>query len=233
MPKSLFRISRAKIDLFLNCPKCFYLDRRLGIVPPSNFPFSLNSAVDILLKKEFDGYRARAEAHPLMKAAGIQAIPYNTPQINVWRDSLNGGVTYACPGKNLLITGAVDDVWINPDQKLIIVDYKATAHEAAVSIDADWQKSYKRQIEVYQWLFWKNGFKVNETGYFLYCNGLINKESFNQKLEFDVTLIPYKGATAWIGPTIENIYQCLCSEGIPKQGVNCPYCQYRERVGNR
>jgi len=49
----LFKISRTKIDLFLNCPKCFYLDRRLGINQPPSFPFSLNAAVDLLLKKEF------------------------------------------------------------------------------------------------------------------------------------------------------------------------------------
>ncbi|HVY67280.1 MAG TPA: hypothetical protein VHA30_00050, partial [Patescibacteria group bacterium] len=47
-----FRLSRSKIDLFLNCPRCFYLDRRLGVALPPGFPFALNSAVDHLLKKE-------------------------------------------------------------------------------------------------------------------------------------------------------------------------------------
>ena len=146
-PSASYRISRSKIDLFLNCPKCFYLDRHLGIAQPSGFPFSLNSAVDILLKKEFDGYRLKAVAHPLMKAAGIEAVPYNHPQIHLWRDSLTGGITYVTPSTNLLIT----------------VDYKATAKAAEVSIDADWQKGDKRQMEIYQWLFRKNGFKVADT----------------------------------------------------------------------
>ncbi|MDE2009286.1 MAG: PD-(D/E)XK nuclease family protein [Candidatus Omnitrophica bacterium] len=225
-----FRISRSKIDLFLNCPKCFYLDRRLGIIQPSNFPFSLNSAVDILLKKEFDGYRIKAEAHPLMKAAGLQAVPYNHPQINLWRDSLKGGISYVCPGSNLLITGAVDDVWINPQEELIIVDYKATAKAAEVTIDASWQESYKRQMEVYQWLFRKNGFKVAETGYFLYCNGLTDREAFNQRLDFDVSLIPYQGNDIWIDGVIEDVDQCLLSEHIPESGSSCAYCLYRAAV---
>jgi hypothetical protein len=228
-----YRISRSKIDLFLDCPKCFYLDRRLGIVPPSNFPYSLNSAVDILLKKEFDGYRAEAQAHPLMMAAGIQAVPYNHPQIGLWRDSLKGGITYGYPGTNLLITGAVDDVWINSNEELIIVDYKATAQAREVSIDADWQKSYKRQMEIYQWLFRKNGFKVVDTGYFLYCNGLTDREAFNQRLDFDVSLIPYIGSDTWIDGAIKDIDQCLSLEDIPKSGSNCLYCQYRTAVGNR
>ena len=46
-----FAVSRTKIDLFRECPRCFYLDRRLGIRRPSGPPFLLNSAVD--LKKRF------------------------------------------------------------------------------------------------------------------------------------------------------------------------------------
>ena len=26
-----FRLSRSKLELFMNCPRCFYLDRRLGV----------------------------------------------------------------------------------------------------------------------------------------------------------------------------------------------------------
>ena len=71
-----FRLSRSKIDLFLNCPRCFYLDRRIGVGRPPGYPFSLNSAVDALLKKEFDIHRAANQAHPLMKAYGLDAVPY-------------------------------------------------------------------------------------------------------------------------------------------------------------
>ncbi len=230
----LFKISRSKIDLFLNCPKCFYLDRRLGINQPPSFPFSLNSAVDMLLKKEFDIYRSQGKIHPLMKKAGIKAIPYNNPQINVWRDSLKGGITYKYPGTDLMITGAVDDIWINDNEELIIVDYKATAKVEEVSIDADWQIGYKRQMEIYQWLFRKNDFKVCETGYFLYCNGLLDREAFNQRLDFEVTLIPYKGSDTWIDKIIKDLYKCLCSDDIPQQGPDCAYCQYTDlRISNR
>src|ERR1035437_984907 len=72
-----FRLSRSRIDLFLNCPRCFYFDRRLGTDRPPGFPFSLNSAVDKLLKKEFDIHRANGEAHPLMKQYKIDAVPFN------------------------------------------------------------------------------------------------------------------------------------------------------------
>jgi len=229
----LFRLSRSKIDLFLNCPKCFYLDRRLGVGQPPGYPFNLNSAVDALLKKEFDIYRAKGQAHPLMVEAALDAVPFNHPQMDVWRNSLSGGITYAYPDTNLLLTGGVDDIWLNSQKELIIVDYKATSKLEAVSLDADWQIGYKRQMEIYQWLFRHNGFKVNETGYFVYCNGLTDRDVFNKRLDFDITLIPYKGNDAWINNAIKGLYECLQSEEIPESGEDCQFCQYREAVGER
>jgi hypothetical protein len=68
-----FPLSRSKVELYLDCPRCFYLDRRLGVGRPAGFPFNLNAAVDALLKREFDDYRARGEAHPLMREAELPA----------------------------------------------------------------------------------------------------------------------------------------------------------------
>src|SRR3990172_8648990 len=100
-----FRLSRSKIDLFLNCPRCFYLDRRLGVGQPPGYPFSLNSAVDKLLKKEFDTHRAKGTKHPLMEHYGIDAIPLAHEKIDEWRDSMRAGITYRVDGTNLIITG--------------------------------------------------------------------------------------------------------------------------------
>ncbi|MCP5089601.1 MAG: hypothetical protein GY949_01620, partial [Gammaproteobacteria bacterium] len=70
-----FKISRSKIDLFVECPRCFYIDRRLGTGRPPGYPFNLNSAVDTLLKSEFDQHRVAGTAHPLQAAYGLDAIP--------------------------------------------------------------------------------------------------------------------------------------------------------------
>ena len=143
-----FKLSRSKIDLFINCPRCFYLDRRLGVGQPPGYPFSLNSAVDKLLKKEFDIHRVKGTRHPLMKSYGIDAIPLSHEKIDEWRDSLRAGITYKVPDTNLVITGGVDDVWVSPNGEFIIVDYKATSKEEEVTLDADWQDGYKRQMEI-------------------------------------------------------------------------------------
>lgn len=226
----LFRLSRSKIDLYINCPRCFYLDRKLGVAQPPGYPFSLNSAVDKLLKKEFDTHRVNGTAHPLMKAYGIDAVPLSHEKINEWRDSLRAGITFKIDSENVVITGGVDDVWVKPDGEFIIVDYKATSKEEEVTLDADWQIGYKRQMEIYQWLFRKNGFKVSSTGYFVYCNGDTDKKAFDGKLEFDIKIIPYIGDDSWVEKTILNAIACLKSDVMPKSGLDCDYCQYRKAV---
>lgn len=221
-----FRLSRSKLDLFLNCPRCFYLDRKLGVGQPPGYPFSLNSAVDKLLKKEFDILREKGEAHPLMIKFGIEAIPLKHEKLNEWRDPFKG-ITYYEKQTNLTITGGVDDIWVNKRGEFIIVDYKATSKEEEVTLDADWQIGYKRQMEIYQWLFKKNGFKVSDTGYFVYCNGKTNSETFDARLEFDIKILPYKGDDSWVEKAILDAHKCLEADTLPDSSIDCDYCNYR------
>lgn len=221
-----WKLSRSKIDLFMECPRCFYLDNKLGVKRVQGFPFNLNSAVDELLKREFDIYRAKGEAHPLMKSYGLDAVPYAHDKLDEWRDALKRGVRYKHEPTGMIISGGVDDVWVGKDGKLIIVDYKATSKKTEVNLDAKWQDGYKRQMEVYQWLFRKNGFNVLDTGYFVYVNADSDKEAFDAKLEFEVKLLPYTGNDNWIEKTLYKIKECLENNNIPESRDNCDWCNF-------
>jgi len=225
--KEPFKLSRSKLEDFSRCHLCFYLDRRLGVSQPSGPPFTLNSAVDHLLKKEFDAHRVKGSAHPLMMRYGVDAVPFKHKELDQWRENFVG-VQYLHPQTNFLVTGAVDDVWVNPKGELIVVDYKATAKDTEVNIDAPWQDGYKRQMEIYQWLLRRNGFSVSDTGYFVYVNGRRDKEAFDAKLEFNVKLIPYTGSDAWVGRALEDAHRCLSGGAIPESSPECDFCLYRE-----
>ena len=228
--KNKFKLSRSKLDLFLDCPRCFYLDNRLGVGRPPGYPFTLNSAVDFLLKKEFDLHRAKGESHPLMKTYGIDAIPFQHEKMDEWRENFKG-IQYFHPATGLTITGAIDDVWLNPKKELHIVDYKSTAKNSEINLDADWQIGYKRQMEIYQWLFRQNQFQVSDTGYFVYANGQKDRQAFDAKLEFEVTIIPYQGDASWVDESIVKAHQCLMSDEVPAVAKECDYCRYRQAAG--
>ena len=227
-----FTLSRSKVDLFLQCPCCFYLDRRLGAGRPPGHPFNINNAVDYLLKKEFDIYREQAKPHPIMEKHSIDAVPFQHELLNDWRTNQKG-VRFFHKKTNFLLYGAIDDLWINPSEKLIVVDYKATSKKEALSLDAEWQIGYKRQMEFYQWLLRMQGHDVENTGYFVYCNGRKDVEQFNARLDFSISLLPYEGNDEWIEPELEKISTCLKSENIPDPNPKCLYCAYREKASNK
>lgn len=230
---SRWRLSRSKIDLFLDCPRCFYLDNALGTARPPGFPFNLNSAVDALFKKEFDIHRSNGTAHPLMENYGVDAVPFQHPKIDVWRENFKG-IDYKVEELGFTVSGALDDIWVNPKGELIVVDYKSTSKdEPIVSLDEEWHKGYKRQMEVYQWLLRKNGFAVSDTGYFVYANGRKDKEAFDAKLEFEITLIKHVGDDSWVDGTLKDIKSCLSSSDIPDASSDCDYCRYRDFAGKK
>lgn len=230
--KEVYKLSRSKIELFMQCPRCFWLDVRMGIKRPAGPPFQINKAIDELFKKEFDSYREQKKPHPLMTKYKIQAIPFAHEHLDKWRHNFSG-VTKVHEPTNLHIFGAVDDVWINDDEELIVVDYKATSKNKEVSLDADWQISYKRQMEIYQWLLKQNDFKVCDKGYFVYTNARMDLEDFNDRVEFKTKVIEYEGNSDWVEPAIEKMKKCMDSDipevGTAAMGGPCDFCEYAKK----
>ena len=227
-----FALSRSKVDLFVECPRCFYLDRRLGIGRPPGFPFNLNTAVDALLKKEFDAYRAKGEPHPFMTTAGLNAVPHPHPQLERWRTNFTGVRTLHV-GTGLELFGAIDDLWRDLDSgELIVADYKATSKDAEVTLDAPWQDGYKRQMEFYQWLVRRQGFEVADRGWFVYCNGRRDLPEFGNRLEFRVKMIPYVGDDGWVEGTLAAIGETLRAGSAPAPSKDCEYCSYVAEAGS-
>ncbi|MBU1148780.1 PD-(D/E)XK nuclease family protein [Patescibacteria group bacterium] len=227
-----WKLSRSKIDLFLQCPRCFYLDNKLGVKRPSMPPFQLNKAVDHQLKQEFDVHRANNTQHPLQQEYGIDAKPVHHDQIDIWRENFKG-VQYHDPTTGFLITGAIDDLWINGQGEYIVVDYKATAKSEPVAElnRTKWHDAYRHQLEVYQWLLRKNDLTVSDTAYFVYCTGQYDQAAFDKKIEFDIKLIPYVGDDGWVEPTLLKIKKCLDDKKIPGAAADCEHCNYREAAG--
>jgi len=228
--KEPFEISRTKLELFLNCPRCFYLDRKFGISRPSFPAFTLNSAVDALLKKEFDIHRSKREAHPLMKNYGIDLIPFQHEKMEEWRHNFTG-VRYLHRATNFLVFGAIDDLWVDEDGTLFVVDYKSTSSDYEVNLDGEYKVAYKRQVEIYQWLLRKNGFKVSDIAYFVYANGRKDLKAFDARLEFNISVLAYSGNSDWVEQVVIDAKHCLEQPNIPEAEYECEYCNYRKAAG--
>jgi hypothetical protein len=222
-----WKLSRSKIDLFVECPRCFWLDNKKGIRRPSMPSFNLNSAVDDLLKKEFDIYRKKGQPHPLMTKYGIDAVPMQHSEIDTWREVFEG-VQVSHEPAGFIISGAIDDLWINENNEVFVVDYKSTSKDDGVTLDDKWKDGYKRQMEVYQWLLRQKGLTVSDTGYFVYANATKDRSSFDARLNFDMTILPYVGDIEWIEPTVMKIKEVLDSNDEPLSGPMCEHCAFEK-----
>ena len=140
---------------------------------------------------------------------------YKHPDIENWRNFRRG--IRCTHSSEVGVYGAVDDVWENLDTgELHIVDCKSTSKKGEPSIDVGWSSSYKRQMEIYQWLYRSAGHKISKTGYFLYVNGT------DGVMRFDTTMISYDGDDSWVNAAD----LCLAEEGGPVNGDNCDNCHY-------
>lgn len=173
-----FQLSPNSLNLFLECPHCFWLDKRKGIKRPQPFPYALNTAVDQLLKQEFDSYRAKGEPHPLLLQHNIEAKLFpNQHMLNQWRSNFVG-IRYHDIDLNATLFGAVDDVLEFPDGKVAPLDYKSTGSTVPNVYDR-----FQLQMDVYTFLLEKNGFQTPHKGYLAFY--LVDKKNgFGDRLPF-------------------------------------------------
>lgn len=218
------QLSRTKIELFVNCPRCLYLDVARGIPRPSGPPFTLNNAVDSLMKAEFDRYRASGEPHPLFATVGLDAVPFPHPDLARWRHNFTG-VRWLDDQTGWTLFGAVDDVWKARTGELIVADYKATAR-AEMPTAKNLYPSYRRQMDVYQFLVRRQDFEVSDRGWFVYTNGDGRAGGFGDKLCFTTSMVPYDGNDAWVLDAFRRAVATVEGGALPRPGESCNYCAY-------
>ena len=234
-----YEVSRSRIEAFINCPACFWLDRVKGVKFPGMPSFLLNSATDTLLKKDFNKYRDLQKPHPFMKRNGLgHLVPFQHEDFETWTKSLQLGLKTYHEKSNLIIGGGLDDVWHDPKtNELFIVDYKSTAGKRTedlsklepINLRGRYKEGYKRQMEMYQWILRAimkekaQDYEVSNTGYFVYVNGdqhfedgMLRDEENKADMSFDVQLLTYEGNDAWVEKKILELKDCLNSSVCPE-----------------
>lgn len=176
------QLSPNSLNVYLECQQCFWLDKKMGIKRPPPYPYALNSAVDTLLKEEFDAYRKRGEPHPLILNNNIKAKLFsNQKLLDQWRDNFSG-IRYYDKDLQATLFGAVDDVLEFQDGKLAPLDYKSTGSKVANVYDR-----FQLQLDTYTFLLEKNGYKTPRKGYLAFYivdkdKGFIDRLPFRKEM---------------------------------------------------
>ena len=236
----MLKLSRSAVELSLNCQRCFILQYKYRVSLRS-LPFTLNSAVDNLCKNEFDYYRNKKEPHPLFLENGgttdflKDAVPFKHDDLDKWRN-FRQGISYTDEKKGFTFYGAIDDVWVKENGDLIISDIKSTSKKefnwAKTWSEYDYPKGYQRQLEMYQWLFRKNGFVVSDKAFLVYYNGLKDEPMFDQVLKFEMFLIELDCDDGWVDKAIIDAKNLMETDLLPKGSYKCDTCQYLKKRWN-
>ena len=153
------QLSRSKLSLYLECPRCFFAEVVEDVPRVPSFPFTLNNAVDRLLKAEFDRHRLARTSHPLFATVGLDAVPFPHANLDDWRSNFKG-IRWLDSDTEWTLFGAIDDVWSTAEQRLIVADYKATARADEVTV-ANVYASYRQQIESTSFFLPNRAMKLN------------------------------------------------------------------------
>jgi hypothetical protein len=222
---SSLKISRSGLKLFLDCPRCFWLDLHHKIKRPPGYPFTLSIAVDYLVKLEFDGYRDKGELPPVLKKYGIKdAKLFNGDQLSEWRNNFKG-VAYYDEDLNVIIYGAVDDILEYDDGSLAVIDYKSSGAKEITIYD-----DYQKQMDVYNFILGRKGFQTYPEAYFIFYKVMKHGETaFNNTLKFTEEVRSVKVDTSWVQPTLEKAVEVARSDKVPDlspKNDHCDHCHF-------
>jgi hypothetical protein len=221
---TMHRVSRSGLEDFIKCPRCAYLKYAMDCWPPKSPPYTLNLAVDQLLKLEFDSCRQEGRHHPWTRELGLR--PYNHPRLDEWRDEKRGLVR-DCVESGVQLFGALDDLWCDDEGGIHVVDYKATKSRSAPAMNAPWHDSYRRQADMYQWMLRGLGVDVSPTAYFLFCV-VDESRGFAGSLNFTHQVVPYEGSDGWIPGKLKEFRAAMAAPTMPSTTLaDCDACRSR------
>ncbi len=237
-----YELSRSRIENFIQCEACFYMQQVEGIKFPSFPGYNINEATDVLLKRDFDRHRRDGTCHPFLQNIGLgHLLPFNDDRFELWTQSLhfgaNGRFNTVHEETNLKVGGGLDDVWFNTETNQVhIVDYKSTSQKSrgkAITLEGAWKASYRRQMDFYVWVMRRIGLDASSIGYFLYVDGDRFSEGdflgkLDAKMKFKVTLLPYETNISWVEITLERIRKTLLNEKRPPHAAGCEYGKFLE-----
>ncbi len=211
------QLSPNSLNLFLECPHCFWLEKNRGIKRPPPYAYALNSAMDTLLKEEFDAYRAKKLAHPLLKENNIKAHLFsNQKLLNQWRNNL-AGIRYFDEDLQATLFGAVDDILEFGNGELAPLDYKSTGAPAESVYDR-----FQLQMDTYTFLLEKNGYQTPKKGYLAFY--IVDKsKGFIDRLPFRKEIMEINTNPADIYEIFKDAVAVLKGDTPPKHSSDCPF----------
>lgn len=197
-----YELSRSRIENFVKCPACFYLELLKANGLESLIPLEDDRFERWTNSPQFglEGYFNTVHEETNLKVGGgLDDVWLNTETGQVHLVDYKS-TSQKSPGKEMTL-----DDW--------------------------WKASYKRQMDFYIWVMRRLDLNTSDTGYFLYCDGdrFTNVNSLHYDgatMHFRMTLLAYESDLSWIEPTLRQIKELLHAEECPNHADQCEHGKF-------
>jgi hypothetical protein len=217
-----YKFSPSSLSILKDCPRCFWLQFRKGLIRPAGIFPSLPSGMDRILKEHFDSYMRKGELPPsLLKLKGEVRLFDDEEKLKKWRNNF-AGVSWTDPEGNIL-HGALDNV-LRKGEKLIVLDYKTRGFP----LKEDTAAHYQEQLDIYNFLLRKNGHETEDYSYLLFYHP--NKVAENGDIIFHTDLVQMKTDAKNAEVILKKALGVLSADTPPPAAKECEYCGHREYV---
>lgn len=210
------RLSPSSLNLFLDCPRCFWLDKNKSIKRPRGIFPSLPGGMDSVIKKYFDGYRVNGDMPPEIKGKITGKLFSDLSILEKWRNWRKSDLSYEDKELNAILIGALDDCLVENDC-YIPLDYKTRGSE----LKGDPRQYYQNQLDCYCLMLEHSGFKTCDMAYLLYYWPEEVKE--NGVVKFHVEPIRIETDIESAKKIVKDAAKILSSP-VPDPTPNCDYC---------
>ncbi|MCM8791682.1 MAG: PD-(D/E)XK nuclease family protein [Candidatus Omnitrophica bacterium] len=167
----MIKLSASSLNLFLECPRCFWLYVNRGIERPRIPVATITTGLDRVIKNYFNFYRTKNILPPLLEGK-LRAVLVSFPikwleYVDIKEDAKLGGYLDEC---------------IKLEDKY----YAALDHKTRGVVPEEIHHSYQLQMDVYTFLLEQNGFLTKRVAYIVYY--IPNKIDENNNFHFDIIL---------------------------------------------
>ena len=197
--------------------------------------------MDNLIKKYFDRYRLEGKLPPEIDGKVDGVLMADLDLLNKWR-SWRTGLVYKDIETGAILSGALDDLLVNPHTKRVLAsqdqnntrsgvgvnpggnlympfDYKTRGYD----LKEDSSSFYQNQLDCYGLMLKANGLPPADHGYLCYY---IPKEvSENGQVRFEITITKMAINPDSAQKTFEAAVELMASP-IPSQHSTCEYCSW-------
>ncbi|MEK6891890.1 MAG: PD-(D/E)XK nuclease family protein [Nanoarchaeota archaeon] len=211
-----YKFSPSSLSLLKECPRCFWIHFNKNIKRPDSIFPSLPSGMDKVLKAHFDSFMVKGELPPELKLDSRYKLFNDAELLAVWRNNFKG-ITYTDKNGNVF-RGAVDNILVK-NGKLVVLDYKTRGFP----LKEDTATHYQNQLDIYNFLLRKNGYKTLNYAYLLFYHPSNVESSGN--VVFNTDLVKMKISVSNAEKIFSEALKVLNSN-IPNASEECGYCTW-------